>query len=226
VPEPASEQGWIAPQLAEELPGLALTCLRVPGGARPSPKPLRQQLRELAGRIGGAKVVHSRQDTVPWAYRVLWRRLGLDPDSDRTPIERLMVERLEYGGLPSSGLPDDAIVVATIETGVPLLAFDAARVRGRLGLRTAQRDELLGGEGGVPLPAGEVTYADEETPIARLTGEVAPSHAVAGDTDATLLCALSAVGVPQIAVEEALWIAADLLRSAGTLGESSQGGRT
>jgi DNA/RNA-binding domain of Phe-tRNA-synthetase-like protein len=216
-----SEPGWIAPQLAEELPGLALTCLRVTGGARRSPSPLRRQLRELAGRFSGGKVVHSRQDSVPWAYRVLWRRLGLDPDKDRTPIERLMLERLEYGGLPSSGLPDDALVVATLETGVPLLAFDARHVSGRLGVRTAQRGELLGGEGGVPLPTGEVTYADELTPIARLTGEVAPSHAVSADTETTVLCALSAVGVAQMAVEEALWIAADLLDDAGTLDGSS-----
>ena len=35
---------------------------------------------------------------VPWAYRVLFRHLGLDPDVTRTPVEALVLERLVQGG--------------------------------------------------------------------------------------------------------------------------------
>ena len=34
----------------------------------------------LADRYTGGKVVHMRQDPVPWAYRVFSRQVGIDPD--------------------------------------------------------------------------------------------------------------------------------------------------
>lgn len=219
--ERASEAGWIAAPLAEELPGLALRCVSVDARPGASPQPVRRQLKTLASRITGAKVVHSRQDSVPWAYRVLWRRVGLDPDSDRTPVERLMVERLEHGGIPSHGMPNDAIVMATLETGVPIVAFDADRVQGTIGLRPTEAGEALGGEGGLALRVGEIVYADESQPVARLVGEVAPACGVGDRTTRMLLCALTTTGVPDMAVEEALWMVVDLLEGAGRLETSS-----
>jgi DNA/RNA-binding domain of Phe-tRNA-synthetase-like protein len=216
VAEPALEPGWVAPELADELPGLGLAWARVDARAGRSPEPVRRRMRELAGRFTGGRVVQSRQDEVPWAYRVLWRRLGLDPDSDRTPVERLMVERLEVGGLPSHGMPDDAVVVATLETGVPVLALDAASVDGAPGLRPATAGERLGGDELRPLPGGEVVYADERQPIARLTGEVAAACRTGDETTVVLLCALTTSGVSAMAVEEAIWTAADLLEAAGS----------
>ena len=121
---PALEAGWIDRDLAAELPGFELIWTRVDARAGRTPRPLRKRMRELANRITGAHVVQLRQDEVPWAYRVLWRRLGLDPDSERTPVERLMVERLRSGGLRSHGMPADAATVATLETGVPIAVFD------------------------------------------------------------------------------------------------------
>lgn len=209
------ELGRVAPELAEELPGLGLVWMRVAARPGRSPKPVRERMRELASRITGARVVQSRQDAVPWAYRVLWRRLGLDPDRDRTPVEALMVERLRHGGLASHGMPGDATVTATLETGVPVAVFDADRVGSGVGLRPARAGETLGAEEAqLPLRAGEVIYADEQRPLARLTGEVASHCDVSGDTTTMLLCALSAAGVPDMALEEALWIAADLLEAA------------
>lgn len=208
------ERGWVAPELAEELPGVGLVWIRVAASAGRSPEPVRRRMRELASRITGAKVVQSRQDAVPWAYRVLWRRLGLDPDCDRTPVEQLMVERLEHGGLPSQGMPADAAVTATLETGVPVAVFDADRVGAPVGLRPARAGESLGADVEVPLRDGELIYADDDWPLARLTGEVASACAVTGDTTAMLVCALAAAGVPDMALEEALWIAAGLLEAA------------
>jgi DNA/RNA-binding domain of Phe-tRNA-synthetase-like protein len=208
------EVGRVAPELAEELPGIGLVSIRVAARAGRSPARVRQRMGELASRIRGAKVVQSRQDTVPWAYRVLWRRLGLDPDRDRTPIEALMVERLRHGGLASHGMPGDAAITATLETGVPVAVFDADRVGAGVGLRPARAGESLGADVEIPLRAGEVIYANEQRPLARLTGEMAAACAVSGDTTSMLLCALCAAGVPDMALEEALWIAADLLEAA------------
>lgn len=220
----AVRRGWVAPELAEELPGLEVYSLTVAARPAKTPEAIRQRMRDLAGRITGAKVVQSRQDTVPWSYRVLWRRLGVDPDSDRTPVEELMVQRLEHGGLPSSGMPNDAIVVATLETGVPVVVLDAAKVHGEPGLRPAGPAETLGGAEGL-LRSGEVVYADEQAPLARLGGEVAAARAVDDATTSMLICALAAAAVSQIEIDEALWIAAELLEAAGSL-EGSNPGRT
>jgi DNA/RNA-binding domain of Phe-tRNA-synthetase-like protein len=219
--ERASEAGWVAPQLAEELPGLALRHVSVEACAGSSPQSVRRQLKALASRITGAKVVHSRQDSVPWAYRVLWRRLGLDPDTDRTPVEQLMVERLEHGGIPSHGMPNDAVVMATLETGIPIVVFDADQVQGTIGLRPTEHGETLKDERDVALRSGEIVYADESQPVARLVGEVASACGVGDGTTKMLICALTTTGVPDMAVEEALWMVVDLLEGAGRLDTSS-----
>lgn len=216
----AVELGWVDRPVAEELPGLEVYWTRVQARAGRTPTEIRDRMRELAGRITGGKVVQMRQDEVPWAYRVLWRRLGLDPDSDRTPVERLMVERLRHGGLRSNGMPDDAAMVATLETGVPIVVFDADRIGGRPGLRQARAGEWLDPDE-VSVRAGEVLYADDSGPLARLTGEVASRVAPDGRTTAMTVCALAAATVSQLAIEEALWSAAELLEAAGTLDRST-----
>ena len=82
----------------------------------------------LADRYTGGKVVHMRQDPVPWAYRVFSRQVGIDPDDDRTPVEAVALRRLKQGGLHSENIVDDALTIAIAETGVPLIALDAERV--------------------------------------------------------------------------------------------------
>jgi DNA/RNA-binding domain of Phe-tRNA-synthetase-like protein len=223
VAELVAEAGWVAPELAAELPGFEVLWTRVEARPGRTPAPVRRRMRELAGRITGSKVVQSRQDAVPWAYRVLWRRLGVDPDSDRTPVERLMVERLEHGGLPSRGLPADAAVVATLETGVPIVILDAAATVGPPGLRPAAAGESLGGPE-TALRAGEVVYADELRPLARLNGELADACAVSDTTTAMMVCALAAATVSQLAIEEALWTAVEMLQAAGRLDTPGSGG--
>jgi DNA/RNA-binding domain of Phe-tRNA-synthetase-like protein len=221
VTELAAEAGWVAPELADELPGVEVLWTRVEARPGRTPQPVRQRMRELAGRMTGSTVVQSRQDAVPWAYRVLWRRLGVDPDSERTPVERLMVQRLEHGGIPNQGMPTDAAVVATLETGVPIVVFDADQVAGRPGLRPAAAGESLGDAESI-LRAGEVVYADEQRPLARLDGELAAGCAVTETTTAMLVCALAAATVSQLAIEEALWTAVELLRATGRLDTSQQ----
>jgi len=209
-PDPVLEEGWVDGELAEELPGLGLWTTRVESGSGRSPRSVRDRLRVMAGRITGGHVVHMRQDPVPWAYRVLWRKVGLDPDVDRPPAERIAVERLRAGTLESQNLLDDAIVIATLETGVPLMAFDADRVGAELGLRPTRRGESLGERA---LSSRHIVVADADHLLATLDGEVSPDRGVTGATTAMVLAALSAKGVPQIAVEEALWTAVETLHA-------------
>jgi hypothetical protein len=53
--------------------------------------------------------------------------------------------------------------------------------------------------------------ADDARPVAVVLGEVAHDAGVTWDTQRMTLCALRVKGVPPIAVEEALWTAAETL---------------
>jgi DNA/RNA-binding domain of Phe-tRNA-synthetase-like protein len=163
----------------------------------------------LADRYTGGKVVHMRQDPVPWAYRVFSRQVGIDPDHDRTPVEAVALRRLKHGGLHSESLLDDALTIAIAETGVPLIALDADRVDGDLGLRLARSGEQLAGVR--PLSARQLVVADGERPVALVLGEVGHDAGVTPETERMVLCALGVKGVPRISLEEALWCAAETL---------------
>jgi DNA/RNA-binding domain of Phe-tRNA-synthetase-like protein len=201
--------GWVDEELAAEFPEIGL--VHAPIAARParSPREVKHRLRTMADRYTGGKVIHMRQDPVPWAYRVFSRQVGIDPDSDRTPVEAIALERLRHGGLRSENLLDDALTIAIAETGVPLIALDADRVHPDLGLRLARSGEMLAA--GRPLSAGQIVVADPGRPVAIVLGEVAADAGVTRGTERMVLCALSVKGVPQICVEEALWIAAEVL---------------
>jgi DNA/RNA-binding domain of Phe-tRNA-synthetase-like protein len=201
--------GWVSEELADEFPELGL--VHAPIAARPGPstREVKLRLRAMADRYTGGKVIHMRQDPVPWAYRVFSRQVGIDPDTDRTPVEAIALERLKHGGLRSENLLDDALTIATAETGVPVIALDGDRVERDLGLRLAAPGEMLGATR--PLSTGQIVVADGSRPLAVVLGEVAEDAGVVPATERMVLCAVSVKGVPRISVEEALWIAAEVL---------------
>ena len=204
------QTGRLAPELREEFPGLALRTLLVDRGSGRSPRAVKDRLAELAGRFSGAQVVNLRHQSIPWAYRVFYRHIGLDPDEQRTPVEELALERMRKGGFPSKSLLDDALTIAIADSGVALRAFDADRVEGTLGLRTSGAGEQLEGRPG-ELPEGTLVIADEVRPVGLLFGALAAGRGVHPKTRRTLLCAIQVKGVPDIAAEEALWLAAGVL---------------
>ncbi len=210
MPDPELGEGWVDAELAQEFPELEVVTLELEArsGGR-SPKAVRDRLATLASRITGGKVMHMRQDTVPWAYRVFWRQIGIDPDSDRTPVEQMALDRLFHGGLKSKNILDDSIVIATLETGVPIVAFDADLVGNAVGLRTTGADERLGPDR--PLSTRQIVYADENRPLALISGEVAADAGVTPATTRMQVAALGVKGVPRISIEEALWTVADTL---------------
>jgi DNA/RNA-binding domain of Phe-tRNA-synthetase-like protein len=202
-------EGWVEAELAGDFPELGLVHAPLEARPRKSPRDVKERLRKLADRYTGAKVIHMRQDAVPWAYRVFSRQVGIDPDTDRTPVEAIAVERLRHGGLQSENLVDDALTIAIAETGVPVFALDADKLVGELGLRLARSGEQLAGVR--PLSDRQLVVADDLRPVAIVLGEVAHDAGVTWDTQRMTLCALRVKGVPPIAVEEALWTAAETL---------------
>ncbi len=149
----AIEQGFLDAELDAELPGLALRWARVGRGSGRSNASLRRRLAILSDRFRGADAIVLRSRPIPWAYRVFFRHIGLDPDERPTPVEARSLERLRKGGFVSENLLDDALTIAIMESGVALQAFDADRVAPPLGIRPSRPGEELDGQRG-PLPAG------------------------------------------------------------------------
>ena len=203
--------GFVEPQLKVEFPGLALAWLTAETRRGASPRWVVQRLRALSDRVHGASVVAMRTQPIPHAYRAFFRQIGLDPDSTRIPSEEAAVARLLHGGFRSTDLLNDALLVALVETGVPVWALNADRVdAGGLGIRVTSEGERFGGVS-ERLPAGRLVVADSRRVHALLFGPIAPGHRADARTRRVALFAVGVAGVPAIHIEEALWTAADVL---------------
>jgi DNA/RNA-binding domain of Phe-tRNA-synthetase-like protein len=208
--DPSPAQGWVAPHVAAEFPGLGIAWVEVEAPSGRSPEPVQRRLRDLSDRFYGAQAIHMRERPIPWAYRVFFRQIGLDPDHTRTPIEQLAFDRIREGAFKSQGLPADALTVATVETGVALWAFDADRLDGGLCIRDSAPGESLPGRPG-ELAQGTLAIADETRPVGLLFGETGDGYAAEPSSRRLAVVAVQVKGVPQIAVSEALWMAATTL---------------
>ncbi|HEX3689304.1 MAG TPA: hypothetical protein VHV28_06385 [Solirubrobacteraceae bacterium] len=195
---PATRHGFVDPLVAEEFPGLRLRWVTVTARRGPSPPALRTQLRDLSNRYRGGGVIAMRTKPIPQAFRAFFRQIGLDPDVRRIPSEEVAVARLVQGGFASVDIVSDACLVALIETGVPVWALDADRVDDAgLGIRVADGGSLTIGV------AGATCGALFEEPL--------PQYAVTSRTGRVTLFCVAVDGVPEIHVEEALWLAVELL---------------
>jgi DNA/RNA-binding domain of Phe-tRNA-synthetase-like protein len=206
----ATEGGWVAPALRREFPGLALRHLTLQASFGRSPRELRNRLAQLSNRFSGPQAINLRQQPIPWAYRVFFRHIGLDPDEQPTPVEALALERMKRGGFPSRSRLDDALTIAVIESGVALRAFDADSLAGAPGIRATEPGEGLEGRPG-ELPAGTLVIADSERPLGLLFGPTADGRGVHAQTARATICAVQVNGVPDIAAEESVWLVAEML---------------
>ena len=107
-------------------------------------------------------------------------------------------------------MPDDALTIAIVETGVALRAFDGDQV-GRLCIRDVAPGESLPEQRG-EVSQGTLVIADERGPIGRLFGEATDWNGIEPVSRRITIVAVQVAGVPQISVDEALWMAADAAR--------------
>ena len=213
----SSVAGLVEPKLREEFPGLRLVWTAIDAPPRASSREVVRRLRGLSDRYRGAGVVAMRTQPIPHAYRAFFRQVGLDPDAARIPAEAAAVGRLVHGRFESRDAVADALLIALVETGVPVWALDADVVdSSSLGIRVAVAgDRLEGGSGdGIPLSEGQIVVADSLSVHATLFGEPAPGHVPGPRTSRVVLFAVGVDGVPAIHVEEALWVASDVLGTA------------
>jgi DNA/RNA-binding domain of Phe-tRNA-synthetase-like protein len=211
--ETSSSSGRVEPGLRAEFPGLRLHWTLVetrPGGSAPE---VVRRLHALSDRYRGAGVIAMRTEPIPHAYRAFFRQVGLDPDAARIPSEEAAVARLLHGRVRSRGVLPDALLIALVETGVPVWALDARAVDvASLGIRTSVAGDRLGrGDDAAPLAVGRLVVADDRTIHAALFGEPVREHAPGPRTRRVVLFAVAVERVPSIHVDEALWVCADML---------------
>jgi DNA/RNA-binding domain of Phe-tRNA-synthetase-like protein len=207
----APVRGWCSREVEAELPGLCVLAgevkvTRTGSLTGSSPEDIKERLRELSNRYRGAAAVNVRRDAIPVAYRVFFRQIGLDPESARTPIEAAVLERMMQGGFLSVSLLEDVLLIALLDTAVPVWALDGRTLDGPLGVRASVEGETLGrSPQASPLPEGRLVIADAGGPVAILFGEVAPAHAPSASSERLELFSVIVAGVPELFAEEALW---------------------
>jgi DNA/RNA-binding domain of Phe-tRNA-synthetase-like protein len=209
--------GFLAEEVASELPGLRLGWMTLAGALRDSPPELARRLADLSNRYRGNVVVALRSQPITSAYRSFFRQIGLDPDISRVPLEEIALARLAHGRFRSHDLVRDALSIALIETGVAVWALDASVVDvGGLGIRLSVDGDRLGAsEYAQHLHPGRLAVADASNVHALLFGDIARGHEVTRRTERIALFSIGVDGVPDIHVEEALWIAVEALRAGG-----------
>lgn len=217
--EAAVVPGAVDSALRAEFPGLRIAWISLPARMRQTPPQLKRRLMDLSSRYRGANVIAMRTQPIPHAYRAFFRQIGLDPDVTRIPSEEAAVARLLHGQFVCVNLVDDALLLGLIETGVPVWGLDADVVdAGGVGIRLTVGGERLGAtEYAEYLPAGRLVVADSSRVHAWLFGEIAPGHEVTSRTERVVLFAVGVDGVPEIHLEEALWVCAEALHT-GSMG--------
>ncbi len=175
--------------------GVALAWTVAEAAPGSSPPELKARLRARPTAWGERR--RSRCATATWCTPTASSSAtsAIDPDEQPTPVEAIALRRMQEGALRSRGSVDDAITVATLETGVPLCALDADRLLGDLGVEATAPPVIADGEG----------------PVAVLFEPAGPRAAPSAATRRLALAAVGVPGVSRLSVEEALWTAWDTL---------------
>ena len=211
---PDASSGWVAAELREEFPGLALRQLTVERGSGRSTREVKERLRVLSDRFTGGQAINLRHQPIPWAYRVFFRHIGLDPDEQRTPVEELALERMKHGGFRSQNLLDDALTIAIVESGRRACAPSTPTAsRGRSGSAPTAAGRGARGPAGRAPGRARWWSPTRERPLALLFGALAPrARGDARRPSGRCWSRSRSAACPAIAVEEALWLAAGVLR--------------
>jgi TetR/AcrR family transcriptional regulator len=199
--------------LREEFPELALWTAEVHAGTGDSPPAVRRRLDDTTRRLTAAAAIGDRGESTPWAYRVFARRLGIDPDEPQRAVEAAALRKGAGEWPPAGDLVEDALLIAVAQTGVPVLAFDAAELDGELWLRRARAGERLAGDSRA-IPEGRPVLSATVRAVAAPFGPVDAAAPVTAGTERIALAALQVKGVPEMSVEEALWTVVEILREA------------
>lgn len=208
------DHGWIAPDLAEEHPGLDLfswtTATAWPSRKSPWAK---DWLARLSTRVDGPAVLGAHREEAPGAHRRFLQRIGRDPAEDRSPQEAAYHARIKHGGFPVRGAPHDVLLIALLETGVPIWAVDADGLQGGLGLRRSLAGELGDPDEGPDVPPDarrEPVVVDDAGVVAEVCRPPRAAHRATKKTARTTFFCVRVPGLSDLRVDEAVWMVRSL----------------
>lgn len=200
----------VAPAVRQRLPGLEVRCAVLAGLRNDGAVPQALADGVLADVRRERSLDGLKDDALFRAYRDFYWSLGIDPTKVRPSGEALNRRVLQGKPLPRINAFVDAYNLASLRTGVPLAAFDAAQLRGGVELRFARAGEAfvsIGQDKREALQGTELVMADAERVIAFYPHRDADATKVAAATTEVLLVACGAPGVPGAALDGALALA-------------------
>ncbi len=211
---PAPRQGWVAPHIASEFPGLGIAWVEVDAKPGRSPEPVRQRLRDLSDRTYGVAGDPPAGTADPLGLPRL-----LPPDRPRPRPHPHPGRAADPRPAPRRRLPQPRPAGRRAQRRDRRDRGRAARLRRRGDRGRALHPRLRAGgvarRGGRPSwRRGRWRSPTSAGPVGLLFGPTAEGLGVEKRTRRIAVAAVQVKGVPQIAVEEALWMAAATLEAA------------
>lgn len=190
----------ISDELRSKFPGLRSLILRVQGIKVERRDPRLEEFKvKVTDRIKDRWELNQlREHPTFRAYRDFFWRIGVDPTKTRPAAEALIRRLLRGRTLPVINTFVDAYNIASVETAIPLAAFDENKIGGDILMREAiQGEEFLGigMDKPVVLEGGEAVVEDGEKLIAVYPYRDAENCKITGSTSRVLLLIC---GVPNI----------------------------
>lgn len=147
-----------------------------------------------------------RENPIFRAYRDFFWRIGVDPTKIRPASEALMRRALRGRSIPNINTLVDAYNLASIDSGIPLAAFDKDKIAGELFMREAVAKEEFYGIGmdkPVILNGGEVVLEDGEKLVAIYPYRDADISKITLNTRNLLLMICGVPNIDDSTIEEA-----------------------
>lgn len=163
----------VADEVSAAFPALRIDAVVAEGLRAGKPWPeVRQRLDSVeSGTASGAFVPASEEDPRIAAWHTAYRAFGTNPRRERPSADALGRRLARTGRLPRINAAVDCYNLVSVTHGVPVGAFDLARVKGDITVRFARAgDEFtpLGEPRKVEHPRpGEVVYADDDGVLTR-----------------------------------------------------------
>jgi DNA/RNA-binding domain of Phe-tRNA-synthetase-like protein len=135
------------------------------------------------------------------AFRDFFWKIGIDPTKNRPAAEALVRRILAGKPIPSINTAADACNLASIKSEVPLATFDEDKIRDKLTMRFALKEESFLGIGmdkPMSLNGGEVVISDSERIVALYPHRDADYSKL---TEKTRNVTILVCGVPGISLE-------------------------
>jgi len=149
------------------------------------------------------------------AYRDFFWKVGVDPTKTRPASEALVRRILAGRMLPAINTAVDAYNLASVRTGIPIAAFDADTLGGKLSMRFAEEGEAFLGIGmaaPVMLHTNQIILTDEDAIVAIYPYRDSDTTKITLATTTVHIVACGVPGVEREKVCSAYELAAAFLR--------------